>query len=84
MRQFVDFTVLSYIPWWLTSPLSTTASWNDLLLLNSLLEYRKRDPVVANVALKSLKKTQWYLSEELVPLALFSKSVPDHVKEEFV
>ena len=58
VRQFVDFTVLSYIPWWLTSPLSTTASWNDLLLLNSLLEYRKRDPVVANVALKSLKNTQ--------------------------
>ena len=58
VRQFVDFTVLSYIPWWLTSPLSTTASWNDLLLLNSLLEYQKRDHVVANVALKILKKPQ--------------------------
>ena len=52
--------------------------------MNSLIVYRKKDPVVANAALKSLQNHGWYLSEELVPLILFSKTVPYSIKQETV
>ena len=52
--------------------------------MNSLIVYRKKDPVVANAALKSLQNHGWYLSEELVPLILFSKTVPNSIKQETV
>ena len=52
--------------------------------MNSLIVYRKKDHVVANAALKSLQNHGWYLSEELVPLILFSKTVPYSIKQETV
>ena len=52
--------------------------------MNSLIVYRKKDPVVANAALKSIQNHGWYLSEELVPLILFSKTVPYSIKQETV
>ena len=50
--------------------MAADAPVNDLKLFMDILEYPEK--VVSASALKALKLHLWYLSEELVPLALFS------------
>ena len=40
--KFVQFVVYCYVPWWLTAPVSTSASINDLKLVKTLIEYKER------------------------------------------
>ena len=80
LQRFVQFVIFCYVPWWLTSPVPSSAPKNDQLLLNSLIEYKDLDSSVADVALKAFGKHLWYLTEELVPLAFFSSTVDASVK----
>lgn len=70
IKCFVQFIAIVYIPWWITCPVAADAPVNDLKLLTAILEYPNK--VVSTSALNALKRHLWYLSEELVPLALFS------------
>ena len=58
----VDFSVVCYVPWWLIAPLSTSAPWNDLLLLNSLIKYGSHDSVIAYIIIGICPKNSspWY------------------------
>ena len=84
VKMFVQFFVFCYIPWWLTSPVAAAAPVNDLLLINELINYRKIDEPCANSALKAFYNHLWYLTEELVPVALFCDSVKTLTKEKMV
>ena len=81
LKKFVQFVVYCYIPWWLTAPVSSGAPGNDVKLINTLLEYQQTDPTVATAALKAFSNHMWYLTEELVPLSLFSSSTSDETKQ---
>ena len=48
---------------------------NDLLLFNTLLNYKSVDDICGSAAFKAFILHMWYLTEELVPLALFSSSL---------
>lgn len=80
LQRFVRFAVFCYFPWWATATVSSSAPCNDLLLLESLLRYRTVDATCANAAIKAFYNHLWYLTEELVPLALFSSSLPSDMK----
>ena len=76
LKRFVLFTVFCYVPWWLTSPISSSAPKNDLILIRSLEHYRTQDGTIGKAALiNAFKNHLWYLTEELVCLALFSSTV---------
>ena len=52
----------------------------DLQLYHDLLQYQDHDPEVAEAALGKLMNHQWYLTQELVPLSIFSSETTDQQK----
>ena len=80
LKRFVLFVVFCYVPWWLTSPIPSSAPKNNLILIRSLSEYKSFDCTIATSALKAFKNHLWYLTEELVCLALFNSTVSSSVK----
>ena len=74
--EFVKFVVYTYIPWWLCAPVPAAAPANDLKLINDLEWYKENENVdMAESALKAMNRHTWYLTEELIPLALFDTSL---------
>ena len=51
-------------------------AFNDLQLIPDTIDYRAIDKNVAGVFLDKLNNHRWYLAEDIMPFALFSKSVP--------
>ncbi|KAK6185944.1 hypothetical protein SNE40_008071 [Patella caerulea] len=84
LREVAIFSVHEYIKAWMTAPLAACAPYNDLLLMKSLVEYEKINKEVSKTASTKLAAHMWYLSEELVGLALFDRNVPSSVKREMV
>ena len=59
----------------MTAPLVPNAPLNDFELLNNLLDYSAIHQAISTAASEKFSKHLWYLSEDLVALALFD----DHV-----
>ena len=76
LRDFVTFATTVYSSWWLTCSSVVDAPWNDLKLWQRLLSYKDVNLIVAESALKAFQRHFWYLTSEMVPLALFSNKVP--------
>ena len=68
--RFVKFVSLIYIKWWVKCPVSVDSPINDLAFLTSIRSYS--DCVISSAAEKAMQNHMWYLTEELVPLSLFS------------
>ena len=78
--RFVQFVVFTYVPLWINSSVS-----NDLLLLAKPLHSHKQvDESLASAALQAFNRHTWHLSEELVPLCLFSTELKDDIKTSMV
>ena len=71
ISRFVQFTIYVYVPWWFTCPISANAPENDVELIRNMYKYMEIDKAVANAAISSFKNHLWYLTPDLVPLALF-------------
>ena len=74
---FVNFVVYVYVPWWLQRPIATASpiTFTDLELIYAIIEYKEVNPVISKAGLDALsKKHTWYLTEQLVQLAL-SRSI---------
>lgn len=82
VREFVIFITLIYSSWWITCPCATDAPWNDLNLYRRLLMYEAVNPAISSSAIKAMKRHLWYLTAEMVPLALFSNRVPSNERRE--
>ena len=67
--------------WWLYySVLPESAPCHDLNLINSILQFKVINQRAAKGALKGIGNHLWYLTEELLPLSLFSKNVSEDTK----
>jgi hypothetical protein len=77
VERFVKFGALIYTKHWVAAPRATEAPASDLQLWIDLSSYRNIDSDISAAARKVLENHLWYLSDELVGLALFS----DHVTE---
>ena len=64
--------------------MSSAAQSNDVDLINTLLEYKATEPLVASAALKAMGGHMWYLTQELVPLSLFSSTISADMKQQLV
>ena len=60
----------------MTCSSAADAPWNDLQLYQDLLRYEGVSTMISKSEVRALKLHLWYLTEEMVPLALFSSKVP--------
>ena len=84
VKKFVKFVVFCYIPWWLTCPVAAASPSNDLIFLKDLIKYQETDEISAITAFNAFSNHFWYLTEELVPIAIFCDSVQDQTKQKIV
>ena len=56
-----------YIPWWMTSPVTS-----DLQLINSIHDH---SILAAGAVTDAVRRLAWYLTEEMVVLSLFNNHV---------
>ena len=76
VHAFSTFIAHVYCSWWLMCGCAVDAPWNDLQLYKFLLQYTVVDKLIANSAVKAFSRHLWYLTAEMIPLALFSQRVP--------
>ena len=81
LQKFVLFSVLVYVPWWLTCPVASAAPLNDLKLIATVNAYRKVNKCCSDAATNAISRHLWYLTEELAPLALFSHQLDQDIKQ---
>ena len=84
LQRFVQFGALIYAQAWLQAPLATEAPAQDVALWKALEKYKVVDSSLATAAQKVQEHHLWYLSDELVGLALFSNKVTDEEKVSMV
>ena len=60
----------------MTCGLAIDAPLNDLQLLQRLIRYECVSMDISKCAVKAFSRHLWYLTAEMVPLALFSNKVP--------
>ena len=84
LEQFTLFATLIYMKHWFLCPISIAAPASDLALLQKLSKYTAINPIVANAGIKAMKRHLWYLSENLVGLALFDPEVSAGTKAAMV
>ena len=89
--RLLKFVVAVNIPWRVTCGSATDAPQNDLLLLKVMGQYQAIDSQVVEVTFQALRWYPattskpfsghlWYLTQEMLPLLLFSPHIPDDVK----
>ena len=75
------FVIRVYLKAWTEAPLAAYAPNNDLHLLKTLVKCESINNKISKAALIKLASRMWYLSEELVGLALFDKYVSNSMKQ---
>ena len=79
-----NFAVKFYVPQFLLATLGRDAPSNDLNLYKSLLQYREVDRELADIALDTLSRHKWYLTEYVVLFSLFSDITSEEEKAKIV
>ena len=80
LEVFLKFVMYVYLPWWITATVPESAPCHDLNLINSILQFKQINQRAAKGALKGIGNHLWYLTEELLPLRLFSNNVSEDTK----
>lgn len=78
--EFSLFAVFIYVKAWIQCPNTCDAPVNDLNLIRTISKYYPSESYIAKAAKTAISRHLWYLSEELVPLALFSELVHKNTK----
>ena len=74
MANFILFAYLK--SWFLAYDLFGAAN-NDLNLYKSLQKFKKYNPKVSAATTKVLRRHPWYITSELISLALFDERLPE-------
>ncbi|XP_065666323.1 uncharacterized protein LOC136087458 isoform X1 [Hydra vulgaris] len=75
------FISLTYCPWFFKSSLSMTAPVNDLAAFKDVLDLSKEYSEFSQSILKSMQNHTWYLSQQLVVMALADDDVEKDEKK---
>lgn len=81
ITRFIDFCTFVFNEWWYNCPLAASAPQQDLKLVQNIQSYAGIDKVISAAALKAFSRHTWYLSGELIPLALWDEDVISTEKE---
>ena len=84
VERFVTFIVYIYIPWWFKAICQVDAPYNDIEFIRKARSFNEIDSLVSTSVLRTFSRHLWYLTEEFIPISLFSDISPDSVKREFV
>ena len=84
LRDLCIFFAIIYVKAWTTASRSAEAPLNDLELLKSLQAYSAINERISDATVNKFKGHLWYLSEDLVGLALFDDNVSAQTKDEMV
>lgn len=84
IRRFILFILKAYLKHWFLASHAIAAPRNDLCMLKKLNDLLEIMPITAQAVIGKLTHHLWYLSESLVPIALFDASVPIDVKRRMV
>jgi hypothetical protein len=78
VRDLATFAVIIHLKAWITAPIATEAPLNDFRLMGELLRYPHE--AISSATSKKLALHLWYISEELVGLALFDSRISPESK----
>ena len=81
VNRVVEFVLLFYTKYWFTTPLAGSAARQDLDFISSILEYRKVNPSLSYTVLSSTYRHMWYLTPQMITLALTDKELEDSNRE---
>ena len=84
IHRLAKFVAVIHSPAYLRSRIAATAPSVDVKYLSALKEYDEEDLEVAQTAIKSVFKHLWYLTEELVVLALFDENLSDNIRKAMI
>jgi len=78
------FLALFYSAAWMKADRGADAPINDLQFIHDMIDFRAVDQEVADAVLGKLNNHRWYLKQEVVPFALFSRNckMTDSLKQE--
>ena len=79
--QVTDFVILFYTKYWFTTPLASSAARHDLDFMCGIHEYRKVSSSLSFAVLCSTYRHLWYLTPELITLALADTGLEDSSRE---
>ena len=80
IRDIAIFIVLLYVKAWMTASKPLSSPNNDLTFFQSLIQYKNENKVIGSAAIEKFAYHLWYLTEEIVGLALFDLQVPENEK----
>ena len=79
--EIAKFSGLLYVKYWLQTPLPSSSARHDLDFMVKVLHYRLTNPAVAFAVLQSVHRHMWYLTPQLITLALADPGLEDSSKE---
>ena len=82
VQHISDFVCCCYAQYWFTTSLPCSAPRQDLTFMNNLEIYRKSSPKFFWDVIRSTYKHLWYVTPQLVTLALFDRDLESTTKEE--
>ena len=82
IRDVAAFAVVLYLKAWMTASVALQAPLKDFLLMKSLQNYPVQK--ISTATSKKLGLHLWYLSEELVTMALFDSRVTPETKRKML
>ena len=80
LTRVAIFITTLYVPFFISSSIGCDAPVNDLDMFKKLKIFSKTDSEIAESVLAVLCRHNWYLQEETVPFALFSKKLTEDEK----
>ena len=84
IREICIFVSCVYVKAWFTAPLAVSAPNNDLCFLQRLVRFQSQNPATSKVASNKFAGHLWYVSEELVSLAIFGSELSTESKRAMV
>ena len=83
LQRFSEFVAVYYSSHWFQSPLDAETAFNAHQFCKKMLEYQTIPKLkqVADTVIQTLDRHLWYLTEELVPVALCYKQLTPELKE---
>ena len=74
LERVVKFSTFVLNDWWFNCPVATSAPRQDLGLMANINQYKKIDERLAKSAETAIRMHTWYLTGEMVPLALWNEN----------
>ncbi|KAG5887469.1 hypothetical protein JTB14_017324 [Gonioctena quinquepunctata] len=80
LRYICIFLIHFYVVSWFSAPLAIKSSYQDLNMVKNLYVFRSVHKQISDAATSTISRHLWYISEELIGLALFDDAVSLEIK----